>query len=366
MSTVCVPHFTRYLLHLKHGLARLLQLLLQLLSPILLPQRLPQFSHALVLVLLCQYGYANANSDLKSASTIISSANASSANSLGIAVIFPDIAEPYRTIFTRIIEGMEDKLQSRIPSIAISKNFNINELQDNLRRQNIKVVIALGRQGLNVARLLSKEFSVIVGGVLVSSEAEARGIAIHSLTPDPALLFVRLKNLMPSVKRVVVVYDPKQNDWLIKHAKVAARAIGLELVAYEAQDLKAAMARYQDFLSNADPAKEALWLPHDSTSVQESSVIPLVLRGAWNRSLVVFSSSLAHVEKGILFSLYPDNLDMGRGLAAAARARLNNPSANQIQPLRELMAAINTSTASHLGISMSNRRQNFDMIFPEQ
>lgn len=284
-----------------------------------------------------------------------------------VAVIYPDITEPYRSIFTRMIEGIEDRLQNKIPAIPVGNSLNIIDLQESLKRQNIKVVIALGRQGLRVARLLPKEYLVVAGGVLVSSETEARGLHIYSLTPDPALLLTRLKSLMPGAKRVVVVYDPRQNDWLIKHAKQAARQIGIEIQAYEVQDLKSAVARYQEFLTTADPSKDALWLPHDTTTVQESAVIPLVLRGAWDRNLFVFSSTLSHVEKGILFSLYPDNLDLGRGLADAARARLNPANtATQILPLREVLAAINVSTASHLGVSMSNRRQSFNMFFPEQ
>lgn len=284
----------------------------------------------------------------------------------GIAVIYPEIADPYRSIFLRIIEGVEDKLQTKIPSFTISNHLQVIDLQENLKQHNIKVVIALGRQGMRAARLLPKEYGIVVGGVLISNESEARGVAIYTLTPDPGLLFQRLKSLMPGAKRVAVVYDPKQNEWLIKNARQSAKSLGLELQAYEVSDLKGALAKYQDFLSNADPAKDALWLPHDGTTVQDSAILPMILRSAWDRNLHVFSSTLSHVEKGVLFSLYPDNLDMGRTLATLARARLQGKDTQSILSLREVMAAINVSTASHLGISMSNRKQHFDMFFPEQ
>lgn len=109
-----------------------------------------------------------------------------------------------------------------------------------------------------------------------------------------------------------------------------------------------------------------MWLPHDSTTVQDSAILPLVLRNAWDKNVVLFSSTLSHVEKGVLFALYPDNQDVGRALATAARARLSGPQKEQILPLRELQAALNTSTASHLGISLAQRRQQFDLLFPEQ
>src|SRR5213076_1766128 len=91
-------------------------------------------------------------------------------------------------------------------------------------------------------------------------------------------------------QRVVVVYDPHQNDWLIRLARDAARVHGLELVATEAEDLKTATRLYRDILAAADPARDVLWLPQDTTTVEDSAVLPLVLQEAWNRSLPVISS----------------------------------------------------------------------------
>ncbi|WP_338849492.1 ABC transporter substrate binding protein [Massilia sp. W12] len=284
----------------------------------------------------------------------------------GIVILYPDIADPYRSVFVRIIDGIEEKLQSKAPQMAVSSNANPADVNEFLQKQNAKLVIALGRQGLRQARQLNKDYAVLVGGVLVGNEAEVKNLTVHSLAPDPALLFLRLKSLSPNAKRITVIYDPKQNDWLIKLARTAARAQGMELHAVEAADLKSAVSRYQEFFSTAESGRDALWLPHDNTTVQESAILPLVLRSAWDKSLAVFSSTLSHVEKGILFSLYPDNQEIGRSLALAARNRLSNPGKDQILPTREVLSALNTSTASHLGISITNRRQQFDMLFPEQ
>lgn len=117
----------------------------------------------------------------------------------------------------------------------------------------------------------------------------------------------------------------------------------------------------------ADPKRDALWLPQDTTTVEESSVLPLVLEGAWNRSLAVFSSSVAHVKRGALFSLYPNNLALGRQLAASA---LNypvggSPSAS-VSPLKDALLAVNVRTASHLGMAVSSVPNGIDLVFPSQ
>ena len=284
-----------------------------------------------------------------------------------IAVIYPDIGEPYREIFSKIIEGIESKIGTRIGDYPLRSDTNITELKVSLLRQHTKVVIALGRQGMKTATALNTGIAVVVGGVLTVPESEARGQPVISLSPDPALLFARMKALMPTAKRVFVVYDPNINDWLMKLAKEAALAQGLELVAHEAQDVRSAVRVYQEIFSVADGRSDALWLPQDSTTVEESSILPLVLQESWHQGLAVFSSNSGYVRRGVLFSLYPDNVALGRSLAGLAQGILisGDYAKRGMMPLRDVQSAINLRTAQHLGLN-PGRMKNFDMTFPAQ
>jgi putative ABC transport system substrate-binding protein len=284
-----------------------------------------------------------------------------------IAVIYPEIAEPYRSVFAQIIGGIENKAKGHVANFAVGPNMDAGELNEFLRRQDTKVVIALGRQGMKAVSTLNRNIGVVVGGVLSPPENQGNGVQVNSLSPDPALLFSRLKGMMPGARRVLTVFDPRQNGWMMRLAKEAARNQGLELVTYEAQDLRTAMYAYQEILTAADSERDAIWLPQDSTTVEDSTVLPLVLQESWKRNLAVFSSSFGHVRRGILFSLYPNNTELGRHLAGSALNMLasGDNSNGNIFPLREVLMAINLRTARHLGIDAS-RQQNFDMAFPEQ
>ena len=292
------------------------------------------------------------------------SATSSWAGDASIAVIYPHIGEPYREIFEKIIEGIENEARTPLTKFPLHPDTDINALKSSLARQNIKVVIALGRQGMKTAALLDRSTRVVVGGVLTVPESEARGQSAISLAPDPALLFSRLKTLMPSVKRVSVAYDPTINGWLMKAAHTAARAQGLELVAHEAKDVRSAVRIYQEFFSAADSRKDALWLPQDSSTVEESAILPLVLQESWNQNIAVFSSNSTHVRRGVLFSLYPDNVALGKTLARLAK---NSAEIGKhgMMPLRDVQIAVNLRTAKHLELNLSHQ-QNFDMTFPEQ
>jgi putative ABC transport system substrate-binding protein len=287
-----------------------------------------------------------------------------------IAVVYPDIGEPYRGVFNALIEGVEERIKGRVGTFAVNANTSSTELASELKRRDIKTVVALGRQGLKAVSSLDRSINLTAAGVLSVSESEAQNFPIHSLAPDPALLFARLKSLMPAVRRITVVYDPRQNSWLIRLAREAAKAYGIELLAREATDLKSALHLYQEALSSADPKQDVLWLPQDSTTVDDNAVLPLVLQEAWEQSLVVFSSSVTHVKRGALFALYPDNLELGRTLGAWA-ATASTPAASAaastrgVIPLRQVLLAVNTRTAAHLGISLSNSPPRISMVFPE-
>lgn len=284
-----------------------------------------------------------------------------------IAVIYPDIGEPYRQIFAKIIEGIEGKVGTGLAKYPVSSDTDITMLNASLLRQHTKVVIALGRQGMKTATALGNDIQVVVGGVLTVPENETQGQLVISLSPDPALLFARMKALMPATKRVFVVYDPRINGWLITLAKETAHSQGLELVAYEAQDLRSAVRFYREIFSAADGHSDVLWLPQDSTTVEESSILPLVLQESWNQGIAVFSSNFVHVRHGILFSLYPDNVALGKSLAGLAQGILSSGDygKNGMMPLRDVQSAVNVRTAQHMGISPA-RQQGFDLTFPEQ
>ncbi|CUI09409.1 ABC transporter substrate binding protein [Massilia antarctica] len=282
-----------------------------------------------------------------------------------VAILFPDLADPVRKVFTDIIGGIEEQLRQRVQAWPLAPAPDTAELGAALRRQGVRVVIALGRQGLKVAETLDPALGLVVSGISSLPDGDRHtGIC---LSPDPALLFARLRSLAPGVRRVIVVYNPQQNDWLLRLAREAARLHGIELAPLEALDLAAAARLYQGAFAAADNRRDALWLPTDATTVDETTILPLVLREAWDRALPVFSSSFLHVRKGALFALYPNNPELGRSLGNLAMALMTDePPQRGLLPLRDVCAALNLRTASHLGIAAGPALQRgFQFLYPE-
>lgn len=282
-----------------------------------------------------------------------------------IAVLYPNVEEPFRSAFVSMIQGIEERTKLRVRSYPVDPRVDTAELNATLKHNGTRVVIALGRQGLNATAGLDKEITVLAGGVLLLSEAD--NVAGISMTPDPALLFARLRVLLPELKRVIVVYNPQKSEWLIKLAREAARSQGLELSTHVAGDLARAAQLYPQLIAAADNRHDAVWLPHDTTTVEEGTILPLVLRESWNSGVPLFSSNVLHVKKGALFAMVPNNVELGRTLASSALGVIAGDNKRRsLTPLRELQTAINVRTASHIGLNLGSRQQrSFDFVYPQ-
>lgn len=300
--------------------------------------------------------------------TLVGGAQAQAVRKDNLAVLYPEIGEPFRAIFSKILEGIDDKLQIRTHKIAVPLEADLAAMVTELRRTELKVVIALGRAGMRLASALENSVEVLAGGVISPTEHEAREVSMLCLAPDPLLLMQRLKTLQPATKRVHVAYSNRHSGWLMRFAHDAAKQVGLELRSQEINDIRTALRYYQDFFAQAS-MHDSLWLPQDPLTVDESSVLPMVLQECWNKNLPLFSSNMAHVRRGALFSLYPNNLELGRSLGRLVLSRLNQniPFTRGALPLRDVIAALNTRTASHLGLDLTPQLQSsFELLLPER
>jgi putative tryptophan/tyrosine transport system substrate-binding protein len=280
----------------------------------------------------------------------------------GVVVLMPDIEEPFRSIFLRIVEGIEMRISG--PADVVSINTQTpGQIAAEVQRRQARLVVAMGRQGLKSISALQGNVPIIASCVVSVQESEIRGYPVYTLAPDPAALFAHLRRLIPSTRRVSVVVDPRQNSWLLKRALEAARPLSIEVVAHETDDPAAALRLYAQILRGAESGRDVLWLPQDSTTVIEDAVLPFVLKESWNRGVAVFSSQLAHVKRGVLFALYPNERGLGQTLGdAAVRMLAGGKVAEGILPLRDVRIAINTRNASHLGLSVQVAA--YDLVYP--
>lgn len=283
------------------------------------------------------------------------------------AVLYPDVPDPYQGIFLEIISGIKEHISTGARTYVLDNDFDVHHVKSWLHDQDIRVIIALGRRGLNAATAATDKIPIVSGALLLTPRDEKANVVGISLAADPKLLFARLLGIDPDIRRIQTVYDPDQNQWIMDLAAKEAAALNLKLVTHKAGSLREAVYDYKQIMFDADPRHDALWLPVDSTTVNDQVVLPLVLRESWDRGVVVFSSNPAHASKGVLFSVFPNNKALGADLAALARKVVEGDSPSPIYPLDKLSFAVNVRTADHLGLSMSAEwRRRFKFVFPSR
>lgn len=281
-----------------------------------------------------------------------------------VTVLYPDVQPLYRGVLEQIIAGIADETKNRANSYPISDGFDVGDLRQRLDKQDGGVIVGLGRRGMEMVKTLRVDKPAVIGALMITPDSNPNGFSGISLIPDPAILFARLRQLAPPVKRVHLILNPDTNAWLISLAREAARSQGLELMVYDARDIRAAARLYRYVFGVARGVADALWLPPDSESLDERTVLPMVLQEAWERNVIVFSNNASHVKRGALFALYPNNYIMGRSLASMAM-NLAKGRSTTLSPLQDFLMAVNLRTAEHLNLDARIQQQRgFDLTFP--
>jgi len=287
-----------------------------------------------------------------------------------VAVIYPETRKPYRFFYEEVIAGVKESLGENITPIRLSKKGGgrgSSELENWIDEQCDPLIIALGHQAMSTSKELKAKISLIISSVISDpSDVPDNGIIVN-YTPSPVQLFGRLKWMAPQYKVVYAVINPETNRWLIEYAKVAAAQHELKLRLVYATSLKESGLQYKKILSEIDPQFEAIWLPQDNVTINNQTIIPYLLNKAWKRKIVIFSSTLNHVEKGVLFSLYPDNKAVGKRLGdLAVSMAADEYFGPKFLLLDELKFAVNQRTARHLRMRLDKKqKREIDMLFPK-
>ncbi|MEE8059602.1 MAG: ABC transporter substrate binding protein [Pseudomonadales bacterium] len=280
-----------------------------------------------------------------------------------VAVIYPKVREPFDRVFNDIIQGISqpqpEAIKEKINILLYQLNSDSKQekLSTWLKQKNPSAIIALGISGQNQVLLLKPTQPVVIGAVktLQSLPPVYQGIAF---SPDPKVLFNRVKHLAPFVKNIAVVYHPKHNADLINRALSMAQSADLVLQTYPATKQREAAKKYRAILPTL-PRHSAIWITYDQL---DRSVLADILSVAWQRQLVVFSSTSSHVKAGALFSLYPNNIVLGRKLVETALGINDKNSSNFLQ---DVYTAVNLRTATHLGLKLE-KNKDYDLSFPSR
>lgn len=320
-------------------------------SVLWLPVRSSVYAICLFLLIGCLFAFSP------------SLANAASST---IAVLYPQTTAPYQQLIEEIVTGIEQSDPSaRIEKKQISDSLLIEDLRAWLAQIDASVIITLGRTPTEIYDRLHLTIPRVIGALDISPHVRPDTAGI-SLAVDPALLLARLKQVIPTIRQVWVVFNPRTDQWLIDLGHEAASRLGLTLQPLAATDFREATAYFQTLFGRASVQTEAIWLLDNNTLVDSQTILPFLIEQSWKRRWVIFSNSLQVTKRGTLFALYPNNIQLGQALGHLAQEQRQYPNKRfQIQPLRAVKSVLNLKLAAHLEMPITQAlEQQFDLVLP--
>ena len=289
---------------------------------------------------------------------LLSSAPVTGANELIIALKSLEV-KPYEIA----LKSFEKTLQEKGYLLNIEKyvlqedSKPQKDFLKNFQRKKPRLIVTLGSAATSYVSEVIKDTPVIfcmvlnptASGFIRSMTTSGNNLTGASLDIPLEMQFEAIRSIVPSAKRVGVIYSPQETERVIQEAKKAAQKIGLELVSIpivsEEEVPKA--------LRTLDGKIDALWSVADSVVFSSASTEFILLHTLRNK-IPFFGLSPAFVEAGALMALAANYKEVGTqcGELAARVLSGEDPSSLPITMPQTITMYINLKTAEIIGLKI--------------
>lgn len=227
------------------------------------------------------------------------------------------------------------------------------ELQDpdvSEKLEKASLVVAVGQKALARAReeaSVPVVFCMVIGASRAALADHITGVPVE---PDPVSVLRSIKAVVPAIRRLGVIYNPKSSELWVPEAQRAAAANGLALVTREVLS----PAEVRDALDGLGKI-DALWLPADP-KLYNKDLFAFLLSFCAERKLPLFGFLESFTEAGALASISPDYADVGERAGKLAAGLLARPLGKRLPVPGPVFApgnlSLNLRTATVLGIDI--------------
>lgn len=273
-------------------------------------------------------------------------------------------AEPYELAFQGFRETLRrkgydvDMREYALKEGSRGKDRILSEIRD--RRPSL--IVTLGSTATALIHGQVKDRPVVfcmvlnpvASGFVWSMESSGNNLTGASLDIPARLQFETLKAVLPSIRRVGVLYNPQETGEVVGSAARAAQEVGLELIGIPIDSGE----KLQEALNDLGKRKiDVLWSVADSTVFSSDRSIEFLLRQTLEYRIPFMGLSPAFVKAGALLALSVDYKDVGLQcgeLAVQVLAGQPPPSLPITVP-RKVTLYLNLNVAKAIGVRIPPR-----------
>jgi putative ABC transport system substrate-binding protein len=282
--------------------------------------------------------------------------SASSAKEL-VIVLRSHKAEPYEIALKSLRRTLKEKgYEATFEEYQLPEEGKGDTLSA-IRKKNPRLFVALGSAAASQVSKAVKNTPVVfcmalnpvASGFIRSMASSGNNLTGASLDIPVHLQFEALRSIVPTAKKVGVIYNPQETESVVQQARKTAREVGLDLIAISIASEDKVPAALRSLDKNID----ALWSVADSTIFSPGSVEFILLHTLRNR-IPFMGLSPAFVKAGALMALEADYQEVGAQCGGLAARILTGdpPSSLPITTPQKITLHVNLKTAETIGLKI--------------
>jgi len=269
----------------------------------------------------------------------------SSATNYKVAVINREAIQPY----LQALEGFNNTCKATdIDYFLIDKNPS--RVIKKVRSSSPNLILTIGTKASTIAYHEIKDIPIVFAMVSRPVKYGLVGNITGACLNIPITKqFEILTSILPHIKRIGVVYNPKETEELINEARIIARDMGLTLIPSKVSSPKDVPKAVEALKGKID----ALWMTVDRTVANEKAITYLIVF-AYDQKIPFMGLSEEYTKAGTLLSLTPDYKDIGRQAGELANQILDgkDPSELKVRTPEDTRLSLNLKTAEIIGIKL--------------
>ncbi len=212
-----------------------------------------------------------------------------------------------------------------------------------VRKENAKLVVALGGESTSEALSLPESIPVIYGLLIKPVITKRQNITgVYMMTPVSEYISL-LERYFPNIKKIGIVLEPETRNVLLQEASATSVTLYSANNSYE----------FIKGITHLNGNVDALLLLPDK-ALLTSTAMEELYRHSFTGKVPVIGVSEKHVKMGSLFALVFDEAGMGKQIGELAQKALSSGSASGMTPLppRRFNLFINSDTAKTMKINI--------------
>jgi putative ABC transport system substrate-binding protein len=270
------------------------------------------------------------------------------------------------TPYNQAAAGLRKELLSWDPGLRIEEvlfpdsEASEKPFLDGLPKSRPDLIVTIGTQATRSISRRITNIPLVFSLVLMSGDSEVLfrhrppNVSGAAMDVPVSMQFERLKEVIPGLKRVGVIYNPKLTGEVIQSARLAASGAGLNLVEIPVSSEGEVIREMEGLKGRVD----ALWSVADSTVFTPRSVDTILLL-TLRDGIPFVGLSPSFVKAGALLSFSCDYEDVGvqSGEIAVEILKGRPPTDLPVAYPRHVSLFLNLNTARAIHLEISERIQ---------